>query len=36
VGAEIASALDSFKVPERKKQEVFAAIVAHKAEVANP
>jgi hemoglobin len=36
VGAEIASALDSFNVPEREKQEVLAAIVAHKAEVVNP
>jgi len=36
VGAEIASALDYFNVPEREKQEVLAAIVAHKAEVVNP
>jgi hemoglobin len=36
VGAEIASALDYFKVPEREKQEVLAAIVAHQAEVVNP
>ncbi len=36
VGAEIASALDYFKVPEREKGEVMAAIVAHKAEVINP
>jgi hemoglobin len=33
VGAEIASALDHFKVPEREKQEVLAAIVSKKAEV---
>ena len=33
VGAEIASALDHFKVPEREKQEVLAAIVARKDEV---
>ena len=36
VGAEIASALDHFKVPEREKQEVLAAIVARKTEVINP
>lgn len=36
VGAEIASALDHFKVPEREKGEVLAAIVAHKDEVVNP
>ena len=36
VGAEIASALDHFKVPEREKQEVLAAIVAKKDEVINP
>ena len=36
VGAEIASALDYFHVPEREKQEVLAAIVAHKAEVVTP
>ena len=36
VGAEIASALDHFHVPERETQEVLAAIVAQKAEVANP
>jgi len=36
VGAEITSALDYFNVPEREKQEVLAAIVAHKAEVVNP
>ena len=33
VGAEIASALDHFDVPEAEKQEVLAAIVAHKDEV---
>ena len=36
VGAEIARALDHFKVPEREKQEVLAAIVARKDEVVNP
>jgi hemoglobin len=36
VGAEIANALDHFKVPEREKQEVLAAIVARKTEVVNP
>jgi truncated hemoglobin YjbI len=36
VGAEIASALDHFKVPEREKQEVLADIVSKKAEVINP
>ncbi len=36
VGAEIASALDHFKVPEGEKQEVLAAIVARKDEVVNP
>jgi hemoglobin len=36
VGAEIASALDHVKVPEREKQEVLAAIVARKSEVINP
>ena len=36
VGAEIASALDHFKVPEREKQEVLAAIASKKAEVINP
>jgi hemoglobin len=35
VGAEIASALDYFHVPEREKQEVLAAIVANKPEVVN-
>lgn len=33
VGAEIGRALDHFKVPEREKQELLAAIVARKAEV---
>jgi hemoglobin len=33
VGAEIASALDHFNVPEREKEEVLAAIVARKDEV---
>jgi hypothetical protein len=33
VGAEIASSLDHFGVPEPEKQEVLAAIVARKAEV---
>ena len=36
VGAEIAKALDHFKVPEREKQEVLAAIVANKGDVVNP
>ena len=36
VGAEIARALDHFKVPERETQEVLAAIVARKDEVVNP
>jgi hemoglobin len=36
VGAEIASALDHFNVPQREKQEILAAIVARKAEVINP
>ena len=36
VGAEISKALDHFKVPEREKQEVLAAIVANKGEVINP
>jgi hemoglobin len=36
VGAEIANALDHFKVPEREKREVLAAIVARKTEVVNP
>ncbi len=33
VGAEIAGALDHFKVPEREKQELLAVIVSKKAEV---
>ena len=33
VGVEIARALDHFKVPEREKQEVLAAIVSKKPEV---
>ena len=33
VGAEISKALDHFKVPEREKQEVLAAIGSKKAEV---
>lgn len=36
VGAEIASALDHFSVPDREKQEVLAAIAARKAEVIDP
>ena len=36
VGAEIGRALDHFKVPEREKNEVLAAIVAHKGEVGTP
>jgi hemoglobin len=36
VGVEIARALDHFKVPDREKQEVLAAIVAMKDEVINP
>jgi hemoglobin len=36
VGAEIASALDHFSVPEREKQEVLTAIIAQKADVINP
>lgn len=35
VGAEIGKALDHFKVPEREKKEVLAAIVARKQEVVN-
>ena len=35
VGVEIARALDHFKVPEREKQELLAAVVAHKSEVAS-
>jgi len=33
VGVEIGRALDFFKVPEREKREVLAAIVANKADV---
>lgn len=33
VGAEIGRALDHFKVPDREKQELLAAIIARKAEV---
>lgn len=36
VGAEIGSALDHFGVPDREKQELLAAVVAHKGEVAGP
>jgi hemoglobin len=36
VGVEIANALDHFKVLDREKQEVLAAIVARKTEVINP
>ena len=36
VGAEIGRSLDHFKVPEREKNEVLAAIVAHKGEVVTP
>jgi len=36
VGAEIGLALDHFGVPEREKQELLAAVVAHKEEVSNP
>lgn len=36
VGAEIGRSLDHFKVPEREKNEVLAAIVAHKSEVVTP
>lgn len=36
VGAEISRALDHFGVPEREKQELLAAVVAHKGEVAGP
>jgi len=35
VGAEISPALDHLGVPEREKQELLAAVVAHKGEVAN-
>jgi hemoglobin len=33
VAAELGRTLDSFKVPEREKQEVLAAFAAHKGEV---
>jgi len=36
VGAEIGRALDHFGVPEREKQELLAAVVSHKGEVATP
>ena len=36
VGVEIGLALDPFGVPEREKQELLAAVVAHKEEVSNP
>jgi hemoglobin len=36
VGVEIGRALDHFGVAEREKQELLAAVVAHKGEVANP
>lgn len=36
VGAEIGRSLDHFNVPEREKNEVLAAIVAHKGEVVTP
>lgn len=36
MGAEIASALDHFDVPQRERDEVLAAIVARKGEVINP
>ncbi len=36
VGAEIGRALDHFDVPQREKQELLAALVAHKGEVVNP
>lgn len=36
VGVEIGRALDHFDVPEREKQELLAAVVAHKDEVAGP
>jgi len=35
VGIEIGRALDHFGVPEREKQELLAAVVAHKGEVAS-
>jgi hemoglobin len=36
VGVEIGRALDHFGVPEREKQELLAAVVAHKGEVTGP
>jgi hemoglobin len=36
VGAEIGRALDHFGVPDREKQELLAAVVAHKGEVTDP
>jgi hemoglobin len=33
VAAELGRTLDSFKVPEREKEEVLAAFAAHKGEV---
>ena len=36
VAAELGRTLDFFKVPEREKNEVLAAIVAHKGEVVTP
>lgn len=36
VGAEIGRALDHFGVAEREKQELLAAVVAHKGEVSSP
>lgn len=36
VGVEIGRALDHFGVAEREKQELLAAVVAHKGEVADP
>ena len=35
VGVEIGRALDHFGVPDREKHELLAAVVAHKAEVAD-
>jgi hemoglobin len=36
VGAEIERAFASFKVPDRERQEVLAAIAAQKSAVVNP
>jgi hemoglobin len=33
VAAELGRTLDSFKIPEREKEEVLAAFAAHKGEV---